>query len=80
MLASFLVGLVIQKVVSYFYDLAHATDQAIEKANELTSAYNETAKAGKENLAKLTSLTEEFNTLSKGVDENGKNDTLNFMT
>ena len=76
MLASFLVGLVIQKVVSYFYDLAHATDQAIEKANELTSAYNETAKAGKENLAKLTSLTEEFHTLSKGVDENGKNDTL----
>lgn len=76
MLASFLVGLVIQKVVSYFYDLAHATEKAIEKANELTSAYNETAKSGKDNLTKLTSLTEEFSTLSKGVDENGKNAAL----
>ena len=76
MLISLGIGLVIQGVITGITHLIHASDEAIEKANELTSAFNEFRQTNSDNIDKLQSLKEEFETLSHGVSRYGENISL----
>ena len=76
MLISLGIGLVIQGVITGITHLIHASDEAIEKANELTSAFNEFRQTNSDNIDKLRSLKEEFETLSHGVSRYGENISL----
>ena len=76
MLISLGIGLVIQGVIMGITHLINASDEAIEKANELTSAFNEFRQTNSDNIDKLRSLKEEFETLSHGVSRYGENISL----
>ncbi|CAB1252337.1 protein of unknown function [Ruminococcaceae bacterium BL-6] len=67
------VTLAIQGVVKGIEYLVTAQQRAIDKANELTSTYNSNIETINSNITTLQSLQDEFTTLSKGVDNNGKN-------
>lgn len=67
------VTLAIQGVVKGIEYLATAQQRAIDKANELTSTYNSNIETTNSNITTLQNLQDEFTTLSKGVDDNGKN-------
>ena len=76
MLISLGVGLVIQGIITGITHLINASDEAIEKANELTSAFNEFRQTNSDNIDKLQSLKEEFETLAVGVSRYGENISL----
>lgn len=76
MLISLGIGLVIQGIITGITHLINASDEAIEKANELTNAFNEFRQTNSDNIDKLQSLKEEFETLSVGVSRYGENISL----
>lgn len=76
MLISLGIGLVIQGIITGITHLINASDEAIEKANELTNAFNEFRQTNSDNIDKLQSLKEEFETLSHGVSRYGENISL----
>lgn len=53
--------------------LLRKTDEAIEKAHDIVSAYEEAQSTYKTNVDTLKDLSAEFEILSRGVDDNGKN-------
>ena len=63
----------ISKVVEGINNLITAQQRAIDTANDLQTAYNNTKDATESNISTLQSLQNEFDELSKGVDSNGKN-------
>lgn len=76
MLISLGIGLLIQGAITVITHLINASDEAIEKANELTNAFNEFRQTNSDNIDKLQSLREEFETLSVGVSRYGENISL----
>ena len=71
-----LVSAAIQGLISLFTHLANAQQEAIDKANELTAAYNETRKTIEGNISSLQGVQSEFAILAQGVDEYGNNISL----
>ena len=63
----------IEKAVEGIQNLVNADQNAIDKANELTSTYQTNISKINSNTETLEGLKDQFATLSKGVDENGKN-------
>jgi len=76
MLIGFGIGLVIEGIVMAFSKLANATQEAIDKTNELNEAYADFKNQNEENISTLESMKTEFEELSKGVDRYGNNITL----
>lgn len=73
MLASF----VVSKVVGWFNDLANAQENAIEKANEFISKFEEQRNALTANKQTIDSISSDYEKLAKGVDSLGRNVSLN---
>ena len=71
-----LVSAAIQGLISLFTHLANAQQEAIDKANELTSTYNETRKTIEGNISSLQGVQSEFAVLAQGVDDYGNNISL----
>ena len=60
--------------ISKLNDYFNITDSAkLEDMEAAIGDYNDAISASKENISTLQGLEDEFNTLSKGVDENGRN-------
>ena len=70
------ISLAIQAIVSVVSNLINAQQEAIDKAKELTSTYNDSVNTIKSNTSTLEGLKDEYAILSKGVDEYGNNISL----
>ena len=70
------ISLAISAIVSSISKLVNAQKEAIQKARELSDAYKDTVTTVNSNIRTLEGLRSEFESLSKGVDENGKNVSL----
>jgi TP901 family phage tail tape measure protein len=66
-------SMAIQAIVTGFENLANAQQNAIDKANELTSKYQTNVDTAKSNISTLEGLQSKYNELSKGVDKYGNN-------
>lgn len=71
-----LASFAISKVVSAFSEWYVSSEEAIQKAEELQSAYDNATSEINGNIKTLSGLESEFNKLSQGVDDNGKNISL----
>ena len=67
---------VIGAIVSWKDHVRKAREETIEAANESAKAFRDTTNSYTDGLDKLDKLEGRFKTLSKGVDENGKNVSL----
>ena len=67
------VSLAIQAVTTGIEKLVNAQQNAIDKANELTSTYNSNKESINSNISTLEGLQSKYNELSKGVDKYGNN-------
>lgn len=63
----------IEKAIEGIQNLANADQNAIDKANQLNSTYQSNVSTINSNITNLQGLQTQFETLSKGVDDNGKN-------
>ena len=70
------VGLFIQAVASEISSWITATDDAIEKTNELTKAFDDFRQSNSDSITKLEGLRDEFEELSVGVSRYGENVSL----
>lgn len=73
MLISLGITLVIQGIITAITHLANATEEAVERTNELNGAFKEFKETNSDNIKTLESLKGEFEELSKGVSRYGEN-------
>lgn len=73
MLISLGITLVIQGIISALTSLANATEEAVERTEELNGAFKEFKETNTDNIKTLESLKGEFDELSKGVSRYGEN-------
>lgn len=67
---------ILNQVILWIDDQVHASERAIEAANNLKNSYDETTNSIQSNIQTIESFSERFNELSKGVSENGENISL----
>lgn len=73
MLISLGVTLVIQGIITGITHLINATEEAVERTQELNNAFKEFKETNSDNIKTLESLKGEFDELSKGVSRYGEN-------
>lgn len=73
MLISMGITLVIQGIITALMSLANATEEAVERTEELNGAFKEFKETNTDNIKTLESLKGEFDELSKGVSRYGEN-------
>lgn len=73
MLISLGVTLAIQGIISVITHLVNATEEAVERTQELNNAFKEFKETNSDNIKTLESLKGEFSELSKGVSRYGEN-------
>ncbi len=73
MLISLGITLVIQGIIAAITHLANATEEAVERTEELNNAFKEFKETNNDNIKTLESLKGEFDELSKGVSRYGEN-------
>lgn len=73
MLISLGITLVIQGIITALTSLANATEEAVERTEELNGAFKEFKETNADNIKTLESLKSEFDELSKGVSRYGEN-------